>query len=86
MARELVPSGPARVLSRPQGSNLVIVNQSAVDVYFSDNPSQLNASIPGQVPNGTKIAAAGGEVTITSYKAGGFWMRAATDTELQVSP
>lgn len=84
---EAVPSKQARAIRRTPGANILIVNQSAVDVYVSSNISDLIAFDNGAVPSGsgaTKIAATGGQATITSWPRNGLWCRAISDTFLSV--
>jgi hypothetical protein len=84
---ESVPSGPARAIRRKRGSNITIVNQSAVDVYYSYNASDLNSAPDGTAPVGPqKIAASGGELVVTAWPDLAFWVRAVSDTFLSVQP
>lgn len=81
----IVPSGPAAVIRRTKGATVNLVNQTAVDVYFDTDAKRLNASVEGAVPSGTKIAATTGEAT-WAYFPGEVYVRAATQTTLEVQP
>lgn len=56
------------------------------DVYFDTNAvaTRLNSSFPGATPDGTRIAAGGGQVQFTD--AAIIWMRAAVQTTIEVQP
>lgn len=85
MPLEFVPIENAKPIRRPPGSQVTLVNQSAVDVYFDFNPNRLNATPAGSVPSGTKIAATTGQIQIDSFP-GVIWVRAATATQIDVQP
>lgn len=80
------PYGFATSLTGREGTNLTIVNQSATDVYFdtSGNASRLNGTVAGAVPQGTKIAANGGQVQFTSAPT--IFLRAASQTTVEIQP
>lgn len=80
----IVPTESAVPVRRPRGQQLVIVNQSTVNVYFDEEPQRLNASTPLVEPmEGTKLAANGGEYTWTLFP-GVMWFRAPTYTQIEV--
>lgn len=80
------PGGFATNLSQRVGTNLTLVNQSATDIFFdtSGAAARLNASVPGSTPDGTKIAANGGQVQFTDAPL--IYLRSATQTTLEVQP
>lgn len=86
LGNEAVPSTVARRIHRKAGSNITMINQSTVDIYFSYNVSDLNNTAVGEVPGGIKIGNSGGEVVITSWPALDVWVRAVSPTFLQVQP
>lgn len=87
MPQEVVTADIARAIRRTPGSTVTFINQGATDVYFDSNPGRLNASAPGSVPSGTKIANTGGQIQFASYPDNGVvWVRAATQTTLEVQP
>jgi hypothetical protein len=85
MARLLIPADRAIPVRRAVGSTVTFVNQKTVDVYLDSDYNRLNAALPGTAPDGTKLAASGGQVQITNYP-GVFFLRSATDTEVEVQP
>lgn len=85
MAQELVPAENAKPIRRQRGSQVTLVNQSAVDVYFDFNPNRLNATPVGVAPSGTKLLATTGSIQIDSFP-GVIWVRAATPTQIEVQP
>jgi hypothetical protein len=82
----LVPSDIAERIIRPEGSDVTVINQSTIDVYMDAEAGRLNASAPGSTPNGTRIAANGGEHRIRHWPCKGMWVRAAATTTIEVEP
>lgn len=80
-----IPSDVAIRIRRPQGASVTLINQSAIDVYFDAEPGRLNASAPGTTPNGTKLAANGGEKEFENFP-GSMWFRAIANTSIEVQP
>lgn len=87
-----VEADRATALRRQKGTQVTIVNQSAVNVYMSDDPQQLNGTAFGVAPNGMLIAAfaagpppTAGQVQIDNFK-GVVWLRAAAQTIVEVYP
>jgi hypothetical protein len=81
-----VPSDIAMRIVRPEGCEVTFLNNSEIDVYYDREPGRLNASVPGTVPNGTKLSANGGEHTFRNYPCGGIFVRAITITTIEVEP
>lgn len=81
----IVPADIAAPIRRAKGSTVTFVNQSATDVYFDSDYQRLNASVAGSTPDGTKLAANGGQIQATDYP-GLLWFRAATQTTIEVQP
>jgi hypothetical protein len=81
----IVSSDIAVKVWRPKGSNVTLINQSGVDVFFDREPSRLNATAPGTVPNGSKLAANGGEKEFDNWP-GAMWFRAISNTTIEVQP
>jgi len=56
------------------------------DVYFDTSAiaSRLNTSLPGTVPDGSRIAAGGGQVQFTNAPI--IWLRAQLQTFLEIQP
>lgn len=77
--------GFATSLKSFAGSNLTLTNSSATDVYYDVTAvaAQLNASLPGTIPTGTKIGNGGGTVNF-QVAPKELWIRAATQTVLDV--
>jgi hypothetical protein len=86
MPSVLVPTDVAMHVVRPAGERINMSNQSGVDVYYDEEAGRLNASQPGTIPNGSKLAANGGTVTIWKFPCGGLWVRAAAQTTIEVEP
>jgi hypothetical protein len=84
----VVPTDRARALPIKRGGvTITINNYSAVDVYYDSDPSRLNASVAGAVPNGSKIAANTGTLQIVSPADNSLiWFRAATQTTIDIQP
>lgn len=75
---------PTPVRRRP-GSNVTVVNQSAVDVYIDQDYNRILASATGAVPNGTQIINGGGQAVWSAFLQDGvFWVRAASPTTVEV--
>jgi hypothetical protein len=85
MPAELVPAFSPRAIRRAAGSNVTFINNSATPVIFDTDVSRLAVTRPGVTPNGTPIAAAGGQVQFSGYP-GIIWVRAIIDTTLDVQP
>lgn len=85
MAKVLIPIENAVAIRRPKGSQVTLVNQTAVDVYIDFNRQRLEASAVGAVPDGTKIAANTGQVQVDSFP-GVIYARSAVATSLEVQP
>jgi hypothetical protein len=80
-----VPTESAIRVSRPEGSTVTFINQSAVNVYMDYEAGRLNSSTPLVEPmNGTKLAANGGEKEFKNFPRGGVWLRAAAYTSIEV--
>lgn len=87
-----VPVENAAPLRRMRGTQVTLVNQSAVDVYFDFDAQRINGPFIGGVPDGTRIAAAAvgpppteGQVQIDNFP-GVVWLRAAAATQIEVQP
>lgn len=83
--KQVVPSDIAAPVRRTKGSTVTFVNQSATDVYVDSDYQRLNATVQGAAPDGTKLAANGGQLQVTDYP-GLLWVRAATQTTIEVQP
>lgn len=81
----LVSSDVAVRIRRNAGSSVTFINQSNVDVYFDIEPMRLNSTAPGVTPNGTKLAANGGEKEVDNFP-GSMWFRAVSSTSIEVQP
>lgn len=81
--RLIVNDTIATRISRPKGSTVTILNQSATDVYIDNDYNRLNQSATGDVPQGTKIAANTGFLQIPNF-SGEIWVRAQTKTAIEV--
>jgi uncharacterized beta-barrel protein YwiB (DUF1934 family) len=79
-------SGMATVIRRPKNSQVTLVNQGAVDVYFDFNPNRLNTAAPGVVPQGTKLVATTGSIQIDMHENTTIWTRAVSQTTIEVQP
>lgn len=79
------PNGFATNLRGFAGQNLIIANQSTVDVYFdtSASASRINGFSSTGIPSGTKIDANGGQITF-DRAPDNLWVRAATQTTIEV--
>lgn len=85
MATHFVDVNTATAIRRTQGSQITLVNQNAVDVYVDFNKDRLNASAPGVVPAGTKLAANTGQIQFDNFP-GLLWTRAVSSTSIEVQP
>lgn len=85
MATHFVDVNTATAIRRTVGAQVTLINQNAVDVYFDFNKDRLNASAPGTVPAGTKLAANTGQIQIDSFP-GVLWTRAVSATSIEVQP
>ena len=85
MATFRVDDENAVALRRKAGIAITLINQSAVDVYMSREPAQLNASATGATPAGAKLAASGGQLQDPTFP-GELWFRAASKTTIEVIP
>jgi hypothetical protein len=85
MAFHIVDALTATPIRRQKGSQVTLVNQLAVDVYFDFNRERLNASAPGVVPAGTKLVATTGSIQIDNFP-GVVWTRAVSQTSIEVQP
>jgi hypothetical protein len=81
----IVDDTNAVALRRQPGITVTLVNQSAVDVYFDRVPDTLNKTVTGAVPDGLKLAANGGQLQWPNFP-GTLWFRAASKTEVKVTP
>lgn len=80
MAQLAVAIENAIRLRLPKGSQVTVVNDSAVDVYYDFNREPLDAAVPGTAPtNGIKLAATTGSVQFFPFP-GEIWFRSATPT------
>jgi hypothetical protein len=79
------PFGFATSLRSFAGANIVLVNSGATDVYYDVESiaGTLNASVPGAIPTGTKIANGGGQATFLDCPRE-LWVRAATQTVIDI--
>jgi hypothetical protein len=79
------PDGFATNLKEFAGSNLTLVNSSAIDIFYEvvANGGNLNNAPAGTTPVGTKIAAAGGTVQFFDAPKE-LWVRAVSQTVLDV--
>ena len=83
----IIPADIAFPIRRPPGSTITLVNQSTVDIYIDEDTARLNATVAGVAPNGTRIAAAGGQIIWPGWPASGvLYARSATVTQLEVQP
>jgi len=80
-----VPNDNVAVVRRSPGTTVTFINQSAVDVYFDEDPNRLNNCLSGAVPNGTKLVNGGGQLQWANFK-GTLYFRAATPTTIEVQP
>lgn len=85
MANFNVDDEKAVALRRAAGITITMVNQSATDVYFSAQREELVTTPTGAVPNGLKLAAAGGQLQYPNFP-GVLWFRAAAKTSIKVVP
>ena len=85
MATVQIDDDTAIALRRKPGITVTLVNQSATDVYFSREPDKLNRSKKGAVPAGMKLAATTGQLRYPNFP-GVIWLRAATQTSIEVVP
>ena len=86
MPAELVQANVPRPIRRPPGANVLMVNQTTVDIYFSNDYNVLAIAAPGNVPSaGVKIAANGGQFAWEKYP-GVVYFRAVSDTFINVEP
>ena len=85
MANFNVDDENAVALRRKIGETVTLVNQSATDVYLARDPARLNVSVVGAVPDGLKLAAAGGQLQYPNFP-GALWFRAAAKTSIKVVP
>ena len=77
---------PTPIRRRP-GSNVTLVNQSAVDVYIDSDYNRIMASATGAIPAGTQIINGGGQAVWSGYLQDGvIWVRSATPTTVEVIP
>jgi len=81
----VVPTGYPVPIRRPRGSTVTILNQSATDVYIDTDPNRLAATVAGAVPSGTKIDATTGVIQLIDFP-GEYWIRAAAETTVEVTP
>lgn len=79
------PDGYATSLREFAGSNLILTNSSATDIYYDVQLSGtgLNSTAPGVIPIGTKIASGGGTVYFEDAPRE-LWVRAITQAVLDV--
>jgi len=85
MANFVVDDEKPVALRRPAGITIQMVNQNAVDVYFSAEREELVTTPTGAVPNGLQLAKAGGQLQYPNFP-GVLWFRAAAKTSIQVVP
>jgi hypothetical protein len=85
MSKHFVDVNTATPVRRTQGAQVTLINQQPVDVYFDFNKDRLNASAPGVVPDGTKIAASTGQIQLDNFP-GVVWTRAVAATFIEVQP
>jgi hypothetical protein len=85
MPLELVQTNVPRPIRRPKGANILMTNQSAIDVYFSNDYNVLAITAPGAVPNGVKLSANGGQLTWNAWP-GVVYFRSVSDTLIGVEP
>lgn len=85
MSAHFVDANTATPLRRQIGSQVTLVNQLAVDVYFERNENRINATAPGVVPNGIKLSATNGSIQIDNFP-GVIWTRAVSATTIEVYP
>jgi hypothetical protein len=80
-----IPTDYAVPVRRAPGATVTFINQSAVDVYFDRDPNRLNSVKTGDTPDGTKLAANGGQLQWAQFP-GTLWFRAAAATTIEVQP
>lgn len=85
MAAHLVDVATATPLRRPRGSQVTLVNQSAVDVFFDQNKDRINAPLAVAPLPGIKLVATNGSIQIDNFP-GVIWTRAVTATSIEVYP
>lgn len=83
MSVQIVKADTPVAIRRKPGSTVTFNNYSAVDVYVSNDRSQLAASLPGVAPSGTKLAATTGSLQVVNFP-GVVWARSATDTTIEI--
>lgn len=87
MPLQIVSTDRAVAIRRAPNTTVTLINNSATDVYIDTDPSRLNASLPGAVPSGTKLAAAGGQIQIAAFFTSGvIYARAAAQVTIEVQP
>lgn len=86
MSQLAVPIDTSVPLRRPVGKQVTVFNQSATDVYFDADSKRINASVPGAVPAGSKIAAGQGFNWDAYPEPGVMWFRAAAACIIDVQP
>ena len=89
MPSEIVTADVPRPIRRRPGSNITIINQLSVDVFFDNDIGRLAAAAPGAVStaNGTKIANSGGQVQFSSWAGTGVvYFRSNSPTQIEVQP
>lgn len=87
MPKITVPIENAIPIRRKVGETVTLINFSATDCYIDFDAGRLNATAPGVVPSGSKIASGGGQLQITNLpEPGVIWARAAVQMDLDVQP
>lgn len=79
------PDGYATNLREFADKNLTLTNSTAIDIYWevAAQGGGINATAPGVIPNGTKLAANGGTVQFQNAPDN-IWVRAISQTVLDV--
>jgi hypothetical protein len=87
MSLFVVPTDRARAYPIVKGGVTILLNnQSAVDVYYDSNPNRLNATVAGDVPDGSKLAAHSSLPIASTQDNSAIWFRAATETQIDIQP
>ena len=85
--QRFVGSTRATLIKRGVTTSVLLVNQSATDVYLDSSANQLMAVAPAVVPTvGIKLAANGGQVQWQPYVGSEIWGRAVADTFIELQP